>query len=299
MAAHEFRNDDSGYATSLSTHRAGYLLNVAASHSPAEATVHHSRCSHIAPCDGKSATGSYRKVCAVELAELERWAAEQAHLLPSACRSCHRVRPARPTAAVRRHVRAPLPEGLARAEGPTLQCRAVQAWADDYLRYGAARPPCNTISATTAHAAPEAEASAGPILHATFVGDKPDDSDVENLLLYNIDAFKTAGANGIRFEQGTNVPPASDGADYPFYYRYELQPASAGFHRRSIEPILAPSPRIEGSPGVAGTEAQPYRHRGSDTAARRHTICRHSDDPIAAHYQRAAPGPEDETSSTA
>lgn len=50
----------------------------------------------------------------------------------------------------------------------------------------------------------------------------------------------------------------------------------------------------KGRPGVAGTEAQPYRHRGSDIAARRHTICRHSDDTIAAHYQRAAPGPEDE-----
>lgn len=73
--------------------------------------------------------------------------------------------------------------------------------------------------------------SAGQILHATFVGDRPDDSDVENLLLYTIDAFKTAGANGIRFEQGTKVPPASDGTDYPFYYRYELQPASAGFKR--------------------------------------------------------------------
>lgn len=141
MAVHEFRDDDSGYATSLSTHRAGYLLKIAASPSPAEAKVHHSRCSHIAPCDGKSATGSYRKVRAVELAELERWAAEHAHPLPSACRSCHRGRPARPAAAVRRHVRAPLPEGRARAEGPTLQCRAVQAWADDYLRYGAARPP--------------------------------------------------------------------------------------------------------------------------------------------------------------
>lgn len=58
--------------------------------------MHHFRCSHIAPCDGKSATGPYRKVRAVELAELERWAAEHVHPLPSACRSCHRVRPDTP-----------------------------------------------------------------------------------------------------------------------------------------------------------------------------------------------------------
>ncbi|MCA2250817.1 hypothetical protein JF729_23845 [Mycobacterium intracellulare] len=232
VAAHEFRNDDPGYATWLATHRTGYVLNIAASHSPTEAKVHHAPCSHIAPRRGKSATGSYTKVCAVEVAELEQWAAEHTLPLPPPCGSCYRAQPARPAAAVRRHAKAPLPEGRARTEGPTTQCRAVQAWADDYLRYGAARPPWqhdlrNDLRTLLRKLKP----SAGQILHATFVGDRPDDSDVENLLLYNIDAFKTAGANGIRFEQGTEVPPASDGADYPFYYRYELQPASAGFKR--------------------------------------------------------------------
>lgn len=50
-------------------------------------------------------------------------------------------------------------------------------------------------------------------------------------MLYNIDAFKMAGRNGIRFEAGSVVPPAKDGIDYPFYYRYELQPAAGGFRQ--------------------------------------------------------------------
>lgn len=85
MAAHEFRNDDRGYATWLATHRTGYVLNIAASHSPTEAKVHHAPCSHIAPRRGKSATGSYTKVCAVEVAELEQWAAEHTLPLPPPC----------------------------------------------------------------------------------------------------------------------------------------------------------------------------------------------------------------------
>jgi hypothetical protein len=85
VTPNEFRHDDSGYATWLLAHCAGYVLNIAASHSPAEARVHHARCSHIAPRDGKSATGSYLKVYAVELAELERWAAEHRLPLPPPC----------------------------------------------------------------------------------------------------------------------------------------------------------------------------------------------------------------------
>ena len=49
------------------------------------------------------------------------------------------------------------------------------------------------------------------MLHATFFGAKLPNADVENLLLYNIDSFKVAGRNGIRFEHGDGVPPAPDG----------------------------------------------------------------------------------------
>lgn len=48
-------------------------------------------------------------------------------------------------------------------------------------------------------------------------------------MLYNIGSFKTAGGNGIRFEHGAAVPPAPDGAEYQFCYRYALAPRSGAF----------------------------------------------------------------------
>jgi hypothetical protein len=67
------------------------------------------------------------------------------------------------------------------------------------------------------------------ILQATLCVDKPDDADVENLVLFNIDAFGSAGRHGIRFELGAAVPPAPDGADYPVHYCYGLQPRADAF----------------------------------------------------------------------
>ena len=67
------------------------------------------------------------------------------------------------------------------------------------------------------------------MLHATFFGAKKSRADVENVALYYIDSFKVAGRNGIRFEHGAGVPPARDGAEYPFCYRYALAPRSGGF----------------------------------------------------------------------
>jgi hypothetical protein len=68
------------------------------------------------------------------------------------------------------------------------------------------------------------------VLHATFFGPKLPNADVENVLLYNIGTFKTAGRNGIRFEHGAGVPPAPDGAEYQFCYRYALAPRSGAFN---------------------------------------------------------------------
>jgi hypothetical protein len=67
------------------------------------------------------------------------------------------------------------------------------------------------------------------VLHATFYVAKRHNADVENLVLYNIGTFKTAGRNGIRFEHGAAVPPAPTDIDYPFSYRYALASRSDGF----------------------------------------------------------------------
>ncbi len=163
--------------------------------------------------------------------------------LPPRCKACHRA-PRTPGAAkaagTRRGARVPLPEGRSQIDGPSATPRAVQVWADDYIRHGAARPPWQEdLRADLRSLIPQLRPTAGEILHATLVGDKPDNSDVENLVLYNIDAFKTAGRNGICFEAGAVVPPARDGIDYPFYYRYELQPAAGGFRQWQVARELA------------------------------------------------------------
>jgi hypothetical protein len=77
------------------------------------------------------------------------------------------------------------------------------------------------------------------VLHATFFGPKLHNADVENLALYNIDSFRVAGRNGIRFEHGAAVPPAPDGAEYPFCYRYALAPRSGAFADWQQERTLA------------------------------------------------------------
>lgn len=55
----------------------------------------------------------------------------------------------------------------------------------------------------------------------------PSNADIENLALYNVEAFRISGRRGIRFEHGSTVPAAPCGAQYRFHYRYELEQRSA------------------------------------------------------------------------
>jgi len=66
-------------------------------------------------------------------------------------------------------------------------------------------------------------------LHTKFYVPKLPNADVENLTIYNIDSFKEAGRYGIRFELGDTVPPARDGGEYRYGYRYALAPRSGFF----------------------------------------------------------------------
>jgi hypothetical protein len=221
-----YRDDDRGYARWLSLWPSGYVLNIAATWNPADARVHTASCSSIRPQDGKSVTRAYIKVCAPQLADLEQWSADQAIPLPPTCRVClaPRLQGVAAAAGSRRRARAPLPNVRSHIWG-SASAGVVEVWADDYIRHGAARPPSQqALRLLVAQLRP----TAGEILHATFVGDKPGNSDIENLVLYNIDASKMAGRNGIRFEAGAAVPPAKDALDYKYYYRYEFQPAAGG-----------------------------------------------------------------------
>ncbi|WP_082754123.1 SIMPL domain-containing protein [Mycobacterium sp. NAZ190054] len=122
----------------------------------------------------------------------------------------------------------PLPEGRWEIHGPG-DSALVEAWADDYIRFERRPPWQEQLRDDIRARCRQLEPSAEQLLHATFFGAKHSNADIENVLLYYIDSFRVAGRNGIRFEHGVGVPPAPNGADYPFCYRYALAPRVGGF----------------------------------------------------------------------
>jgi hypothetical protein len=234
MSTREFRDDDAGYLAWLAVHPDGYVINIARSHNVAQARVHLAGCRTISGQipRGRVWTGPYVKVCAEHLAELERWAIDQVGEPIPPCGTCHAARDAVRPISTKRTERAgtrPTPEGRCEIDGPAAGNAVVEAWADDYIRFER-RPVWQEQLRTEIRArCRQLEPSAGQALHATFFGPKLRNADVENLALYTIDSFAIAGRNGIRFEHGAAVPPAPDGAEYPFCYRYALAPRSGAF----------------------------------------------------------------------
>lgn len=234
MSVREFRDDDDGYLAWLALHRDGYVLNIARNHNAVDARVHHAGCPWI---DGQkrrdgALTEQYIKVCAENLTELERWITDHVRTSIPPCRKCHQAEHASrpdPTKLAEQGLGAAVAEGRYTIDEPTVDSPVVQAWADDYIRFERRPDWQETLRNDIRAFCRSLEPSAGQILHATFCGPKRPDADVENLALYNIDAFKVAGRNGIRFEQGVVVPRAPDGSVYPFCYRYALEPRSGTF----------------------------------------------------------------------
>ena len=121
------------------------------------------------------------------------------------------------------------PERRSVVNGPSSGRSVVEVWADDYIRFGGLpewqvrlrdeiRSRCDLLAP-----------SGDQVLEASFFGPKLPNADIENIVLYNIGSFRTAGRNGIRFEHGSAVPLAPDRTAYPFCYRYWLAPRSSSF----------------------------------------------------------------------
>ncbi|WP_197514378.1 hypothetical protein [Mycobacterium sp. E342] len=86
----EFRDDDTGYLTWLTGHPNGYVINIARNYSASAARVHHAGCRTISgqnPHKG-AWTGPYVKICAAQLADLERWAANNVREPIPPCGTC-------------------------------------------------------------------------------------------------------------------------------------------------------------------------------------------------------------------
>jgi hypothetical protein len=235
MSAREFRDDDAGYLAWLAAHPDGYVINIARSQNATGARAHHAGCWTISgqiPRGGGVWTGPYVKVCAEHLSELERWAIDLVGEPIPRCGSCHPVRHAERSISTKRTERAvapPVLEGRCEVHGPVAGSAVVEAWADHYIRFERRPVWQEQLRAEIRSRCGQLEPSAGQVLHATFFGAKRLNADVENVALYYIDSFRVAGRNGIRFELGAAVPPAPDGAEYSFCYRYALAPRSGAF----------------------------------------------------------------------
>jgi hypothetical protein len=230
----EFRDDDAGYRTWLGMQPDGYVLNVLRSYSRTGARIHHAGCWTInaEKVVGKVWTEQYVKVCAEDLTDLRAWAADQVGKPVPPCGTCHPFSQAVSSfssVVVEPAVAGHVPEDHWEVHGPLSGDEVVKAWAADYIRFQDLPDWQKKLLVEIKTRCGQLTPSDEQILHATFYGAKRHNADVENLVLYNISTFKTAGRNGIRFEHGEAVPPAPAHIDYPFSYRYALAPRPGGF----------------------------------------------------------------------
>lgn len=219
--------------------------------------MHRARCHTIGGRNPRGGvwTGPYVKLCGDGLDDLQNWAIDNVGQPISPCGRCRPSTEDPHSRQLRQNATATVTassnsstkvidasptEGRCAIRVPSTNSPAVEAWADDYIRFerrpawqeqlrSEIREGCNSLEPTPQQ-----------ILHATFFGDKLANADVENLVLYNIGtSFRSPGRNGIRFEHGAAVPVGPDGAGYAFGYRYELSARSAPFAHWQLGRTLA------------------------------------------------------------
>jgi hypothetical protein len=134
------------------------------------------------------------------------------------------------------------PSARCAAAGPQLRDPSVrrtnsgfEVWADEYVRNeSGAASTAGRLRRLIGDEIRALPAPTGRVLHAGYGGQRWRGTDVENLLLNNIDqtlaVFRRPAVLGIRFEDlGPIVPPAPDGTARLSYYRYRLAEPGAAF----------------------------------------------------------------------
>lgn len=191
---------------------------------------------------GGAWTGAYKKACAEDLGELEQWAENHVGKPIRRCRICQPLQDAAQPSSTKRvepSVVPKVPDGHSEIHGPVRGSAAVEAWADEYIRFERRPVWQEQLRTAIQTRCRRLEPTPGEVLHAIFFGPKRRNADVENLVLYNIGWFAIAGSNGIRFEHGAGMPPAPSGREYRYCYRYALVPRSDGFAHWQPERTLA------------------------------------------------------------
>lgn len=213
----EFRNDDDGYLAWIVEHPDGFVINIPRKYTSTYARVHHAVCRTISgrPARGATWTGPYVKVCSERFAELQQWAVAEIGQSVAACGSCSpaggipqadptqhfaslgsgRDSPVEPSFDVRPEaLTASAPRQRSVTNGPAADRSVVEAWADDYIRFGRLPEWQVRLRSEIRNRCDRLTPSGDQVLEASFFGPKLPNADVENLLLYNICSFRTVGA---------------------------------------------------------------------------------------------------------
>ena len=248
MAVLLFQDDDLGYATWVTENPEGYVLNIQRSLNPSDARMHTASCEHLARAIDASesrqrrSTTTYIKVCSRSVDQLDAWSAQRV--------GAHEIRrcPACWDAGQSTHEPTTRPAGNIAAPAPALpNDRYRIRVSSDEVSLGAPRYlPFERLDDEELQAREElrtalAGLTAGPgeILNAWYSGSRPPNSDVENLVLYNIDSggasFIRASTLGVRFELGSRSPDRGARC----LYRYRVLPTEESLTSWQLGPFLA------------------------------------------------------------
>jgi hypothetical protein len=236
----EFRDNDEAFLAWLADHPGGYVINIGRSER-GYARLHRAGCGTITR--RPPLTGPYIKICAESHAELGRWSANRPDATVSNCGTCYpsggaQPRPA-PTATVglQADAAAASHSGASQVtqtgsvgweiDGPG-PAGEVWLWADRYIPFDQLSSATRDARTALRSAVRSLGAGAAEILDASYAGHKPANMDVENLVLYNVDAtvggcFAMGTRHGVRFElaAGPRRDPPS-GQKRACSYRYRL-----------------------------------------------------------------------------
>jgi len=250
MSIEEFRDRDAEYLGWVAAHPDGYVINIGRSRR-GYARLHRATCGTIT--SRPPLTGPYIKICSGTLAELDRWALSRTGAVAERCRTCRPLSDAAPG-------QQPGPTQLAASaeadcaaspgtpagqeweiEGPGEDRQQVWLWDTRYIPYERLTPGQHAARDALRLRVRSLAGTTGQILHASYAGFKPANMDVENLVLYNIDAtaggcFRLGVRHGVRFEMavGPRRDPPS-GRDLACSYQYRLiSPGSNLSHWRPV-----------------------------------------------------------------
>jgi hypothetical protein len=243
----DFRDNDAAFLAWLSAHDNGYVINIGRSER-GYARLHRASCGTVTR--RSPLTGPYIKICSVSLAELDQWSARRPGATVSNCGTCHPragtqaglapgqvTRLAEGALIVPPASTTPGPETVGAGweiDGPG-SLGEVWLWADRYIPYDQLTPAMRDARAALRSAVRSLAPGSGEILDASYAGHKPANMDVENLVLYNIDAaaggcFAPAARHGVRFELAAaprRSPPS--GRAQACSYRYRLVSPTSEF----------------------------------------------------------------------